>query len=83
MNANLKNEGDSMREKITIWIAWHLPRYLVMWCAVRVHAHATTGQYSSQVVPDLTAMDALKRWDAPQGPAHWFNEGRDLMREHQ
>ena len=52
-----------MIEKIWMWIAWHLPRTLVMWCAVRVGSHATTGQYSSQVVPDLSFMDALKRWD--------------------
>jgi len=54
-----------MKEKLTIWIAWHLPRYLVMWCACRVMAYATQGQWSSQVVPDLTVLDALKRWDDP------------------
>jgi len=26
-------------------------------------AHATTGEYGSTVVPELTAMDALKRWE--------------------
>jgi len=45
-------------------IAWLLPKQLVYWCAVRVAAKATTGIYSNQVVPDLTAMDALKRWAA-------------------
>jgi hypothetical protein len=52
-----------MKEKIAIWIAWKLPRLLAYWCAVRVHAHATTGAYSRQVVPELTAIDALKRWE--------------------
>ncbi len=33
------------REKVTMWVAWHLPRSLVMWCYYRVAAHATTGQY--------------------------------------
>ena len=51
-----------MKEKLLMWIAWHLPRSLVMWCAMRVGAHATTGKYSSQVVPDLKFMDAMKRW---------------------
>jgi hypothetical protein len=52
-----------MREKLTMWLAFRLPRRLVMWCAVRLGAHATQGRYSSQVVPDLLFMDALKRWD--------------------
>lgn len=41
-----------------------LPRNLVYWCAIRLMAHATQGRYSTQVVPDLSAMDALKRWEA-------------------
>ena len=53
------------KEKLGLWLAWHLPRYLVMWCYVRVVAHATTGSFSSTIVPELSAMDALKRWDNP------------------
>lgn len=52
-----------LRERFTMWIAWKMPRYLVMWCAIRLLSHATTGKYSTTVVPDLLAMDALKRWD--------------------
>jgi len=44
-------------------IAWCLPRKLVMWCAIRLMAHATTGQNSNQIVPELTVIDALQRWD--------------------
>ncbi len=51
------------REKLAMWIAWKMPRWLVKWCSVRMGAHATTGEYSSQNVPDLSFMDALKRWD--------------------
>ena len=50
------------KEKLFIKFAWLLPRYLVMWCYVRVVAHATTGDYGSTIVLDLTAVDALKRW---------------------
>jgi len=39
-----------------------IPRSLVYFCAIRLIAHATQGKYSSQIVPELTAMDALKRW---------------------
>lgn len=56
---------ERFKERLTTAIVWRLPRYLVMWCAVRVVAHATQGQFSNQIVPDLTAMDALKRWDTP------------------
>lgn len=51
-----------MKEKIAIWIAWRLPRRLVMWCAIRLMANATQGQYDTQIVPELKAMDALQRW---------------------
>lgn len=44
-------------------LVWRLPRWLIYWAAIRLMAHATTGRYGSQVVPDLYAMDALKRWD--------------------
>ena len=50
-------------DKLCMAIAWKLPKALVKWCAVRVMANATSGQYSSQVVPSLTAIDALKRWE--------------------
>lgn len=50
-------------ERMLRWFVWHLPRKLVYQCAIRVIAHASTGQYSDQVVPELTAMDALERWD--------------------
>ena len=51
------------RDKALMWIAWHLPKPLVMWCYVRVGAHATTGRYSSTLVPELSMMDALGRWE--------------------
>lgn len=45
------------------WLAWHLPKRLVMWCGMRIGAHATQGQYSNQVVPELGFMDAMQRWE--------------------
>ena len=51
-----------MTEKIWMWLAWRLPKELVKWAAIRLMAHATQGPYSNQVVPELSAMDALKRW---------------------
>lgn len=62
-------------ERFWLWLAHHLPHGLVYWCAIRLGAHATCGQYGNQVVPELTFMDALKRWedghsgDPRMGPA--------------
>lgn len=61
----IRYQASTYAEKAIMAIAWMLPRTLVMWCAVRVLAHATTGEWSSQVVPELTAMDALERWETP------------------
>ena len=47
--------------------AWALPKQVAYWAAIRVMAHGTTGSYSGQVVPELLAMDALKRWDDNTG----------------
>jgi hypothetical protein len=52
-----------MIEALTIKLAWMLPRSLAYWCAIRVGAHATQGEWSNQEVPALTFMDALKRWE--------------------
>jgi hypothetical protein len=53
-----------LAEKLQMFIAWRCPKWLVKWCAIRLMAHATQGQYSNQEVPALTAMDALNRWPA-------------------
>lgn len=53
-----------MKEKLLIWIAYRLPKSIVYWAAIRLMCHGTQGVYSSQVVPELTAMDALKRWES-------------------
>ena len=50
-------------EKMQMWVAWHLPKWLVMWATVRLAAHATTGKYGTTVVPELTVIEALRRWD--------------------
>jgi hypothetical protein len=53
-----------MKEKFQIWCAWHLPKWLVKWAAIRLVAHATSGEYDTTIVPELSAMDAIKRWDS-------------------
>lgn len=49
-------------ERMWMWLAWHLPRRLVYFATMRLGAHATTGEHSKQIVPELTFMDAVERW---------------------
>lgn len=58
----LRCRKEAMLDTLTRWIAWRLPRRLVRWCTVRLLANATSGKWDHQIVPDLTAMDALSRW---------------------
>jgi hypothetical protein len=50
------------KERLLLKLVWKLPRVVCQWAAIRVMAHASTGQWSNQAVPDLTAMQALERW---------------------
>ena len=52
-----------MKTKIQMWIVWHLPKWIISWAGIRLVAHATTGEYSDTIVPNLEAMEALRRWD--------------------
>jgi hypothetical protein len=51
-----------MSERVVRAIVWRLPKVVVYWAAIRVISHATSGQWSSQIVPELHAVDALERW---------------------
>ena len=51
-------------DRVYMWIAWHLPRGLVYWTAMRLIAHATQGPWAETEAPSLGAMDALARWEA-------------------
>jgi hypothetical protein len=64
----IKYEIHRRAEKLMLWFVWKLPRKLVMWSYIRVAAHATTGQFGNTVVPEITMMDALQRWDQPNTP---------------
>ena len=59
---DVRYEWNKWTEWCWMKLAWWMPKTLTYWCAIRLMAHATQGPYSTQVVPDLTAMDALTRW---------------------
>lgn len=50
------------REWAVMAIAWHMPGWLVYWCAIRLMAHGTTGRYGTTDPSTLSVIDALKRW---------------------
>lgn len=52
-------------EKFWIALAWAMPHDLVKWCALRMMAHATTGQWGHEVTPALLMTTALQRWSVP------------------
>lgn len=67
-------------ENAWIWVAWSLPHTLVKWAAIRLVAHATQGKYGNTHVVELTAMDALKRWDDPAGGDRTYGQPMSLKR---
>ncbi len=52
-----------MKDKIQKWIAWKLPKGIAKWATIRVAVSATNGSYSNVIVPELTVIDCLKRWE--------------------
>lgn len=64
---DLKYWWTKFLERALMKVVWALPEKVVYWSAIRLMANATTGPYSSQVVPELTAIDALQRWDECHG----------------
>jgi len=50
--------------EINFWyfIVSLLPKKLIYFCTLHLIAYCTTDEYSSTIVPDLTAMDAVKRY---------------------
>jgi hypothetical protein len=55
--------NDVLKDKFWLNLARHLPRKLIMWCAVVLIAEATSGENSHIAVGNLTCVDALKSWD--------------------
>ena len=52
-----------MKEKICRWLLWQLLWKICYFAMIRIAAYATQGQWSTTVIPDLTVMDALPRWE--------------------
>ena len=49
--------------KMWFWIVGLLPKKLVYFCFMHVMAYSTTGKYGTTIIPDLTGMEAAKRYE--------------------
>ena len=63
---DLKYRKSKIKENAWMWLVWKLPRTLIMWSTIRLVSHATTGEYGNTIVPELSAMDAIQRWNENQ-----------------
>ena len=45
------------------WLSDKLPKKLVYFSFLQVMAHSTTGQYGNTVVPELSGLDAIERYN--------------------
>lgn len=68
-------------ERLLLKLVWALPRSVAYWSAIRVAAHATTGQFGTTDPTRLSVMEMLKRWDIrePGEPRVWR---RHALRRH-
>ena len=49
------------------WLVRRLPKKLVYFSFMHVMVYSTTGKYGNTIVPDLTGMDAIKRYGDDKG----------------
>lgn len=61
MNIDSRYELAKRREKIQLWIVWHLPKWVIYWATIRLVAFATTKPKVTSC--ELKMMDALKMWE--------------------
>ena len=57
------------KREIDFWnyIVRRLPKRLVYFSFIHVIAHSTNGKYGNTIVPELTAMDAIDRYEGDMG----------------
>lgn len=55
------------KDRVGIWVGYRMPMWVKYWCANDLIAKASCGEYSSTNVPELTAMEMLKRTGRAMG----------------
>jgi hypothetical protein len=64
LKSNLRTLPTKISEKIACEIAFHLPKKVVYFATIRSCAYGTTGEYGDTIVPEVTAMEVLHRWES-------------------
>jgi len=52
--------SDDLRNIVAHWIARHLPRRVLYWAYITVHAEATTGKHSDKTPDEVSWKQALE-----------------------
>lgn len=56
---------ERLKEKLIIFIAWSLPKSVVLWVVVRAFAHATTGKWGNEHIDEIGYKEVYDRWLQP------------------
>lgn len=57
----------SRKERLTMWVVWHLPHQIVYWAYIRVHANATCGPFGGEQPDQVSWSEACRRWERREG----------------
>ena len=57
------NRKEKYKDQLAQWVVWKLPHRIIYWATIRAVAHATQGPYSEVMVPSVSVMDVLDRWE--------------------
>lgn len=55
------------KDDFLFWLVAKLPVRIIYFCFIHVMAYATSGKYKSTIVPELTGMEAIKRYIDDKG----------------
>jgi len=59
----MKTTIEYVKEEASKLIAYILPARIIYFCLIRAIASSTTGRYSETIVPEVPAMEVLRRWE--------------------
>ena len=54
--------SERFSERLSMKLAWMLPKNVAYWAFIRVAAHATQGQWGNECPDHVSVMTAMGRW---------------------
>jgi len=51
-----------MKEKIQIWVVWHLPKWMIRWALARAFAKASVEKLPDREASTITVFEAAEGW---------------------